>query len=148
MTLQTSPARPRPVTGGRGQAQARRLRGSDVVAVLVAQAVLIGRCGFATAAPTSSATGPAGILTAIGQVTALYGTYLALIQLVLMSRSPWLDETFGMDGLAFAHRWLGFATVWLLLGHGGRDARSAMRSATGTACSTSSDRSSRPTRTS
>jgi predicted ferric reductase len=58
-----------------------------------------------------------GQLTAIGQVTALFGTYLALIQLVLMSRSPWLDQVFGMDGLAAAHRWLGFATVWLLLGH-------------------------------
>ena len=58
-----------------------------------------------------------GQLTAIGQLTALYGTYLALIQLVLMSRSPWLDQIFGMDGLAVAHRWLGFACVWLLLGH-------------------------------
>ena len=57
-------------------------------------------------------------LTAIGQLTALFGTYLALVQLVLMSRSPWLDQVFGMDGLAVAHRWLGFATVWLLLGHG------------------------------
>jgi predicted ferric reductase len=35
-----------------------------------------------------------------------------------MSRSPWLDQVFGMDGLAAAHRWLGFATVWLLLEHG------------------------------
>jgi predicted ferric reductase len=59
-----------------------------------------------------------GELTAIGQLTALYGTYLALIQLVLMSRSPWLDQVFGMDGLAAAHRWVGFACVWLLLGHG------------------------------
>lgn len=59
-----------------------------------------------------------GQLTAIGQLTALYGTYLALIQLVLMSRSPWLDQVFGMHGLSVAHRWLGFATVWLLLGHG------------------------------
>ena len=59
-----------------------------------------------------------GQLTAVGQLTGLYATYFALIQLVLMSRSPWLDQAFGMDGLAFAHRWLGFATVWLLLGHG------------------------------
>jgi predicted ferric reductase len=35
-----------------------------------------------------------------------------------MSRSPWLDQVFGMDGLTAAHRWIGFATVWLLLGHG------------------------------
>ena len=59
-----------------------------------------------------------GQLTAVGQLTALYGTYLALIQLVLMSKSPWLDQAFGMDRLAAAHRWVGFACVWLLLGHG------------------------------
>jgi predicted ferric reductase len=59
-----------------------------------------------------------GILTAIGQLAGLYGAYLALIQLVLMSRSPWLDQLFGMDRLAWAHRWLGFATVWLIGIHG------------------------------
>jgi predicted ferric reductase len=94
------------------------LRGSDVVAVLAAQAVVIAVIWVAHGGPDQLTQGPAGILTAIGQVTALYGTYLALIQLVLMSRSPWLDETFGMDGLAVAHRWLGFTTVWLLLAHG------------------------------
>jgi predicted ferric reductase len=58
-----------------------------------------------------------GGLSAVGQLLALFGTYLALIQLVLMSRSPWLDEAFGMDRLAWWHRWLGFATVWLIAGH-------------------------------
>ena len=99
-------------------ARGTRLRGSDVVAVLAAQAVVIAAIWIAHGGPDQLGEGPAGILTAIGQVTALYGTYLALIQLVLMSRSPWLDETFGMDGLAVAHRWLGFTTVWLLLAHG------------------------------
>ncbi len=94
-----------------------RIRGSDVVVVLVAQAALIGLMWVRHGGLDQLGNGPTGIMTAIGQVTALYGTYLALIQLVLMSRSPWLDETFGMDGLAFAHRWLGFATVWLLLAH-------------------------------
>jgi predicted ferric reductase len=59
-----------------------------------------------------------GVLTAIGQLTGLLGAYLALLQLVLMSRSPWLDQVFGMDRLAWAHRWLGFATVWLIAAHG------------------------------
>jgi predicted ferric reductase len=116
MTIQArrSSSRPMPVatTGG------SRLRGSDVVAVLGAQAVVIAALWIAHGGPDQLTEGPAGILTAIGQVTALYGTYLALIQLVLMSRSPWLDATFGMDGLAVAHRWLGFTTVWLLLAHG------------------------------
>jgi predicted ferric reductase len=61
---------------------------------------------------------PAGWLTAAGQLTALYGTYLILIELILMSRSPWLDQLFGMDRLAAAHRWIGFGAVWLLLAHG------------------------------
>ncbi len=59
-----------------------------------------------------------GILTGIGQVTALYGAYLALVQLVLMSRAPWLEQVFGMDRLTAAHRWVGFACLWLLVGHG------------------------------
>jgi predicted ferric reductase len=60
----------------------------------------------------------AGAITAAGQLTALLGTYLVLIQLVLMSRSPWLDQLFGMDRLAAAHRWVGFGCVWLLAAHG------------------------------
>ena len=60
----------------------------------------------------------AGALTGIGQVTALLGAYGALLQLVLMSRSPWLEQVFGMDRLAWAHRWLGFGTILLLAGHG------------------------------
>ena len=42
---------------------------------------------------TDHLTSPAAILTAAGQITALLGTYLALVQLVLMARSPWLDRS-------------------------------------------------------
>jgi predicted ferric reductase len=58
-----------------------------------------------------------GILTAAGQLTALLGTYIALIGLVLMSRSPWLDRSFGLPRLAQWHRWIGFSCVWLLVAH-------------------------------
>jgi len=111
-------SRPHAATASRAvpMPRSRRLRGADVVAVLVAQAIIIGLMWARHGGPAELST-PGGLLTAIGQVTALYGTYFALIQLVLMSRSPWLDQTFGMDGLAVAHRWLGFATAWLLLGH-------------------------------
>ena len=59
----------------------------------------------------------AGIVTAIGELAALYGTYLVLIQLVLMSRSPWLDQVFGQDRIIAAHRWVGFSAIWLLVAH-------------------------------
>ena len=90
---------------------------TEIVAVLVANGVLILGMWLRHGGLDQLSTLD-GQLTAIGQLTALFGTYLALVQLVLMSRSPWLDQVFGMDGLAVAHRWLGFATVWLLLGHG------------------------------
>jgi predicted ferric reductase len=58
-----------------------------------------------------------GQLTALGHVTGLVGAYAALVQLVLMSRNPWLDRTIGMDRVAVAHRKLGFATVALVVVH-------------------------------
>lgn len=58
-----------------------------------------------------------GTLTAGGQLTALFGTYLALVELVLMSRSPWLDQQAGMHRLVVWHRWVGFACIWLLVAH-------------------------------
>jgi predicted ferric reductase len=92
------------------------IRALDVIGLLVGVGVLILLMWLRHDGLDQLST-LGGQLTAIGQLTALYGTYLALIQLVLMSRSPWLDQIFGMDGLAVAHRWLGFACVWLLLGH-------------------------------
>ena len=62
-------------------------------------------------------THPAAVLTGAGQLAALLGTYSALVQLVLMSRSPWLDGLFGIDRIAGWHRWLGFATVGLISAH-------------------------------
>ena len=62
-------------------------------------------------------TDPAAVLIAVGQLSALLGTYSALVQVVLMSRSPWLDGLFGIDRIAGWHRWLGFATVDLIVAH-------------------------------
>ena len=38
-------------------------------------------------------------LTAIGQVTALGGTYAALLGVLFASRAPWLDQVLGADRL-------------------------------------------------
>jgi predicted ferric reductase len=65
----------------------------------------------------SAASGPGGVAIAIGQLTALVGTYAVLVQILLMSRIAWLERGIGLDRLAIFHRWLGFATVWLLAGH-------------------------------
>ena len=112
MTL-TPRARPRPVPLPRVWG----VRATEITALLVANGVFIVLMWIRHGGPDLIGT-PGGELTAAGELTALLGTYLALIQLVLMGRSPWLDEAFGMDRLAWAHRWLGFATVWLIAAHG------------------------------
>jgi predicted ferric reductase len=88
----------------------------DVYAILGGNALLIAAMWVRHGGPNLLAS-PSGILTATGEISALYGTYLVLIQLVLMSRSPWLDQVFGQDRITAAHRWVGFAAIWLLVGH-------------------------------
>ncbi len=93
------------------------IRVADVVALGLGNGLLIALM-WVRHGGLDELNSAAGWLTAVGQLTALFGTYLILIELILMSRSPWLDQLFGMDRLAAAHRWVGFSAVWLLLGHG------------------------------
>jgi predicted ferric reductase len=93
------------------------LQPRDLAAIVVANGILI--VGMWVRHGGLGSLGSLGTqLTAAGQLTALLATYLVLIQLVLMSRSPWLDQLFGMPRLAVWHRWTGFACLWLLVGHG------------------------------
>jgi predicted ferric reductase len=92
------------------------MRGGDAVLLLAANGVFIVAM-WVRHGGLDQLTSVAGIAVAVGQLTALIGTYLALVQLVLMSRAPWLERTFGHDGLTAAHRWIGFSAVWLILGH-------------------------------
>src|SRR5512142_2682068 len=82
------------------------VRASDVLALVLGNAVLIVLMWVRHGGLDELSTA-AGAVAAAGQLAALLGTYLVLIQLVLMSRSPWLDQLFGMDRLADAHRWVG-----------------------------------------
>lgn len=56
-------------------------------------------------------------LTAAGRVTGLVGTYLIVIEVLLMGRVPWLDRMIGMDRLALWHRRNGEYAICLLLAH-------------------------------
>ena len=56
-------------------------------------------------------------LTAAGRISGLVGTYLVLIQVVLMARLPWLDRWIGTDRMATWHRSNGQYTVGMLVTH-------------------------------
>jgi predicted ferric reductase len=61
--------------------------------------------------------GTASLFTAIGQITALLGTFAALVQILLVARVPGLDGRFGMDRLVRWHRVVGFSLVVGLVLH-------------------------------
>ena len=56
-------------------------------------------------------------LTAAGRITGLVGTYLVLVQVVLMARLPWLDRRIGTDRMAAWHRSNGQYTIGMLVAH-------------------------------
>ena len=57
------------------------------------------------------------LLTSIARITGLLGAYLALLQVVLLARLPWLERLVGFDRLTSWHRWNGHACLDLVLGH-------------------------------
>ncbi|MGO8686123.1 MAG: ferric reductase-like transmembrane domain-containing protein [Candidatus Dormibacteria bacterium] len=92
------------------------LRPDDLLLVVIGNAALIVTLWLRHGQFPHVAT-PAAVLIAAGQISALLGTYCALVQVVLMARSPWVDSVFGIDRIAGWHRWLGFATVNLIVAH-------------------------------
>jgi predicted ferric reductase len=73
-----------------------------------------------------------GLVLAAGQFTGLLLASLALAQLLVMSRAPWLEQVHGLDGLARLHHRIGQVflvpliahPLLILAGYGQGDARS------------------------
>jgi predicted ferric reductase len=59
----------------------------------------------------------AAVLSSAGRLTGLLGTYLVLVQLLLVARLPPLERRFGLDRLTVWHRRNGRVTLILLLAH-------------------------------
>ncbi len=60
---------------------------------------------------------PGAVANTLGIVTAMAGTFLALIGLLLMARVPWLEHEVGQDKLTAWHRVVGPWTLILIVAH-------------------------------
>ena len=89
---------------------------AHIVAALVAIGLVVAGMWVAHGGLGQLST-PAEWATGLGQITALVGTYMALAQIVLMARVPWIDHVVGSDTLMAWHRWLGRGTITLILAH-------------------------------
>ncbi|MEU9883340.1 ferredoxin reductase family protein [Streptomyces phaeochromogenes] len=67
--------------------------------------------------------GPLGLTTAdramgsLGLLTGLLASDLMILQVVLLARIPWVERSWGHDLLTRRHRWIGFASFWLMIAH-------------------------------
>ena len=69
------------------------------------------------------------IIISVSRISALLGSYLALVGLVLIARMPWIEKSVGHDRLVIWHRKLGpysmylvtFHVLLVILGYGGYD---------------------------
>jgi predicted ferric reductase len=57
------------------------------------------------------------LLTSIARITGLLGAYLALVQVLLLSRLPALERLTGFDRLTVWHRWNGHVCFDLIIAH-------------------------------
>ncbi len=55
--------------------------------------------------------------TSVGRLTGLLSAYLALIQVLLLARLPWLERILGFDPLTVWHRFNGKVCLYLVLAH-------------------------------
>ena len=93
------------------------MRPAAIYAVLIGNALVIA--GFWISHGNLNKLGPIdGKLLAAAQLAGFSGAYLVMIQLLIMSRNPWLDRVFGRNKVTAAHRWVGFTAISLLITHG------------------------------
>ena len=93
-----------------------RLTAGDVVAAFVAGGFVVVGLWFRDGG-TSGLGSTAAELTSAGRGTGLFGTYLVLVQLLLVARLPPLERRFGLDKLTVWHRYNGRCAIALLVAH-------------------------------
>lgn len=122
-TTRTAPARRPARTPARAQRVARRRAPAPRPAVAAGAAVVASgglvavlALGLAEEAAADLHAHAGGLLL-LGGLTGLAGMYLALVQVLLISRIPILEHTLGQDGMVRIHRRLGPWPVSLLVAH-------------------------------
>ena len=49
--------------------------------------------------------------------TGLLSSVLMILQVFFLARIPWVEQSWGHDVLARRHKWLGYASFWLMIAH-------------------------------
>ena len=105
-----------------GRPQAATRSWSRAVTAGVALALLLGNAAgivwlWYQGGNVTDVDDAAELVTSLARLTGLLAAYLALIQVLLLARLPWLDRLVGFDHLTVVHRWNGHACIVLVVAH-------------------------------
>lgn len=78
---------------------------------VVVVAMWIRNQGLASLTSLDRAIGSLGLLTG------LLASSLMVTQVLMLARFPWVEKAWGHDLLIHRHRWVGFASFWLMIAH-------------------------------
>jgi predicted ferric reductase len=95
----------------------RVLRGQDLVEVIAWASVVAVVAMFLADGGVKSVTDLATGWGALSRLTALVGTDLLLIHMLLIARVPWIDKLYGLDKSTEAHKKLGKPILYLIIAH-------------------------------
>jgi predicted ferric reductase len=98
------------------QARGRSTRRGDI-SVTIAGIGLGIAAGIGALSVKDGLELPGGVMLAIGTMSALVGTYLCLVLLLLVSRLPWLEREVGHDRMVKLHRTVAPYSLLLILAH-------------------------------
>ena len=97
--------------------QSRLLRSDTLVLVAWVSVAIVIALFFAAEGVTKLLASPAQAFTSLGILSGLIGSDLVLLMLVLVARTPAIDQTFGHDKALAAHRKIGKPAFYFLVGH-------------------------------
>lgn len=92
-------------------------RAQDVIEALAWASVLAVTIMFLVDGGLKSVTDFPSALNALSRLTALVGTDLLLIHMLLIARVPWIDKFYGHDRATLAHKKLGKPVLYLVIAH-------------------------------
>src|SRR6478609_4681722 len=97
--------------------RAPRVRGSMIIGCTVGLAALVGVVAWWSSAPSSPGSAPGHLAAALAQLSGLVASVLICVQLLLISRVPWLVKIIGLGPMVRWHRPVGSAVLILVLAH-------------------------------
>lgn len=92
-------------------------RAQDVIEILAWSSVVAVTAMFLIDGGLKNVTDVGTAANAIARLTALVGTDLLLIHMLLVARVPWIDKFYGHDKATVAHKKLGKPVLYLIAAH-------------------------------